>query len=115
MLLIIVVFICVVSFCTDAVSAQEIKSIPISVSFFENVAGRNRSNIESIITIQGDVEIQYERYQEKEVVTFQKSKTFFAVDNKRNYRLSLRSLDEYWQLENDVKKKNIVPLMVIYM
>ncbi|MDR2440531.1 MAG: outer membrane lipoprotein-sorting protein [Planctomycetaceae bacterium] len=94
------------SFCTDVVSAQETKSIPISVAFFEDVAGRNRSNIESIMTIQGDVEIQYERYQEKEVVTFQKSKTFFAVDNKRNYRLSLRSLYEYWQLENDVKKKN---------
>jgi hypothetical protein len=94
-----------VSFCTDVVFAQETKSIPISVAFFEDVAARNRSNIESIITVQGDVEIQYEEYKEKKVVTFQKSKTFFAVDKKSNNRLSLRSLDEYWQLEEGVKKK----------
>ncbi|MDR1477895.1 MAG: hypothetical protein LBJ00_03030 [Planctomycetaceae bacterium] len=105
MLLIIVVFVCVVSFCTDVVSAQEGKPVPISVAFFENVANRNRSNIESIITVQGDVEIQYEEYQKKEVITFQKSKTFFAIDKKSNYRLSLRSLCEYWQLENDAKEK----------
>jgi hypothetical protein len=105
MLSIIVMFACVVFFGADAVFAQEIKSIPISVAFFEDVATRTRINIESIVTIQGDVEIQYERYKEKEAVTFQKSKTFFAVDKKNNNRLSLRSLDEFWRLENAVKEK----------
>ncbi|GHT16431.1 hypothetical protein FACS1894189_0070 [Planctomycetales bacterium] len=105
MLLVTVVFVFLVSFCISAVPAQEAKSIPVTAAFLENVANRNRSNIESIVTIQGNVEIQYEEYAEKEVITFQKSNTFFAVDKKRDYRLSLRSLEEYWQVKDSIKEK----------
>jgi hypothetical protein len=94
-----------VSFCTDAVSAEATNSIPISVAFFEDVAGKNRSNIESIITVQGDVEIDAYQYETEKITSFRKSKTFFAVDKKSNNRLSLRSLDKNVQLENGVEKK----------
>jgi hypothetical protein len=103
--LIIAVFIFVVSFCTDVISAQETKSIPVSAAFFEDVSARNRSNIESIVTIQGEVEIEHDQYEEENVTSFRQSKTVFAVDNKRNYRLSIRFLNKNVLLENGVENK----------
>jgi len=88
----------------SAVVAQETLSNQELSKTLEDIALHNQKNFESIHTLSGKADVEVRRYENDNLVVLQKTEIFFAVDKKRDWRVTRNTQYENWKMENGEKK-----------